>query len=135
MTHNTKILLDGLMFPEGPRWHAEKLWFSDMQGLHVMTVDLGGNAEKIVEIKASPSGLGWLPDGRLLVVSMIDRRLLLAILEACVEGDAARGLEACARVAESGAANGRATKAQAGVGLKPWSRRTTARRLGESVRR
>jgi sugar lactone lactonase YvrE len=76
MSHNTKILLDGLLFPEGPRWHAEKLWFSDMQGLHVMTVDLNGNAEKIVEIKASPSGLGWLPDGRLLVVSMIDRRLL-----------------------------------------------------------
>lgn len=76
MPHDTKILLDGLLFPEGPRWHAEKLWFSDMQGLHVMTVDLNGNAEKIVEIKASPSGLGWLPDGRLLVVSMIDRRLL-----------------------------------------------------------
>jgi sugar lactone lactonase YvrE len=76
MSHDTKILLDGLLFPEGPRWHAEKLWFSDMQGLHVMTVDLNGNAEKIVEIKASPSGLGWLPDGRLLVVSMTDRRLL-----------------------------------------------------------
>jgi sugar lactone lactonase YvrE len=76
MSHDTKILLDGLLFPEGPRWHEQKLWFSDMQGLHVMTVDLNGNAEKIVEVKASPSGLGWLPDGRLLVVSMIDRRLL-----------------------------------------------------------
>ena len=76
MPHDTKILLDGLFFPEGPRWHGEKLWFSDMQGLHVMTVDLNGNAEKIVEVKASPSGLGWLPDGRLLVVSMTDRRLL-----------------------------------------------------------
>jgi len=76
MSHETKILLDGLLFPEGPRWHETKLWFSDMQGLHVMTVDLNGNAEKIVQIKASPSGLGWLPDGRLLVVSMIDRRLL-----------------------------------------------------------
>jgi len=76
MSHDTKILLDGLLFPEGPRWHEEKLWFSDMQGLHVMTVDLDGNAEKIVEVSASPSGLGWLPDGRLLVVSMTDRRLL-----------------------------------------------------------
>jgi DNA polymerase-3 subunit gamma/tau len=37
------------------------------------------------------------------VLDLIDRRLLLAILEACVEGDAARGLEACGRVAESGA--------------------------------
>jgi len=76
MPHDTKTLLDGLLFPEGPRWHGNKLWFSDMQGLHVMTVDLDGRAEKIVKVQASPSGLGWLPDGRLLVVSMIDRRLL-----------------------------------------------------------
>ena len=76
MREKTRILLDGLLFPEGPRWHGGKLWFSDMQALHVMTVDLDGNAEKIAKIQASPSGLGWLPDGRLLVVSMIDRRLL-----------------------------------------------------------
>ena len=37
---------------------------------------MDGNAEKIVKVQSSPSGLGWLPDGRLLVVSMIDRRLL-----------------------------------------------------------
>ena len=76
MTHDTKILLDGLLFPEGPRWHNDKLWFSDMQGLHVMTVDLEGNSEKIIKVKNSPSGLGWLPDDRLLIVSMTDRRLL-----------------------------------------------------------
>ena len=76
MSHATKILLDGLIFPEGPRWHDGKLWFSDMQGLHVMTVNMDGKAEKIVEVQCSPSGLGWLPDGRLLVVSMMDRRLL-----------------------------------------------------------
>jgi sugar lactone lactonase YvrE len=76
MPHDTRILLDGLLFPEGPRWHAGKLWFSDMQELHVMTLDLDGNSEKIVKVKNSPSGLGWFPDGRLLVVSMTDRRLL-----------------------------------------------------------
>ena len=76
MAHETKVLLDGLLFPESPRWHDGKLWFSDMQGLHVMTLDMDGNAEKIVEVQCSPSGLGWLPDGRLLVVSMMDRRLL-----------------------------------------------------------
>ena len=76
MSNDTTILLEGLLFPEGPRWHAGKLWFSDMQGLHVMTVDLDGNTEKIVKINESPSGLGWLPDGRLLIVSMTDRRLL-----------------------------------------------------------
>lgn len=76
MTHDTTILIDGLFFPEAPRWHDDKLWFSDMQGLHVISVDLAGNSEKIVKVQGSPSGLGWLPDGRLLVVSMIDRRLL-----------------------------------------------------------
>jgi len=85
MTHDTKILLDGLLFPEGPRWHDGKLWFSDMQGLHVMTLDMAGNAEKIVEVQCSPSGLGWLPDGRLLVVSMMDRRLLRFDPEGLVE--------------------------------------------------
>ncbi len=76
MTLETSILLDGLFFPEGPRWHNGKLWFSDMHGHYVMTVDLEGRAEKIVEVPGWPSGLGWLPDGRLLVVSMTDRRLL-----------------------------------------------------------
>ncbi len=76
MSLKTAVLLDGLIFPESPRWHLGKLWFSDMQGLHVMTVDATGQAEKIVEVNGSPSGLGWLPNGRLQVVSMLDRRLL-----------------------------------------------------------
>ena len=72
----TTVLLDGLAFGESPRWHDGKLWFSDMHAHRVMTVDLGGKAETIVEVPGQPSGLGWLPDGRLLVVSMTDRRLL-----------------------------------------------------------
>lgn len=76
MSLETRILLDGLAFAEGPRWHDGKLWFSDMHAHRVMTVDLDGNAETIVEVPNWPSGLGWLPDGRLLVVSMTDRRLL-----------------------------------------------------------
>jgi len=72
----TEILLDGLGFPEAPRWHDGKLWFSDMGTCRVMTVDLDGNAETVVEVPEQPSGLGWLPDNRLLVVSMKDRCLL-----------------------------------------------------------
>ena len=67
------MLLDGLYFPEGPRWHEGKLWFSDMHGHRVITLGLDGTAETVVEVPATPSGLGWLPDGRLLVVSMEDR--------------------------------------------------------------
>jgi sugar lactone lactonase YvrE len=70
------VLLDGLYFPEGPRWHENRLWFSDMHGHQVIALGLDGKAETVVEVPAAPSGLGWLPDGRLLVVSMEDRRLL-----------------------------------------------------------
>jgi sugar lactone lactonase YvrE len=70
------VLLDGLYFPEGPRWHDDRLWFSDMHGHRVMTVGLDGSESTVVEVPGAPSGLGWLPDGRLLVVSMEDRRLL-----------------------------------------------------------
>jgi sugar lactone lactonase YvrE len=75
-TLKTELLIDGLRFPEGPRWRDGKLWFSDMQSGLVQTVDLNGQLEKIAEVAQSPSGLGWLPDGRLLIVSMADRRLL-----------------------------------------------------------
>jgi sugar lactone lactonase YvrE len=76
MVAQTTVLVDGLAFPEGPRWHDGKLWFSDMHAYQVKTVDLSGRLETIVEVPGQPSGLGWLPDGRLLVVSMTDRRLL-----------------------------------------------------------
>ncbi|MBW2560772.1 MAG: SMP-30/gluconolactonase/LRE family protein, partial [Deltaproteobacteria bacterium] len=76
MTLQTTLLLDGLGFPEGPRWHDGKLWFSDFVMKKIMTVDLEGTVETIAEVPCQPSGLGWLPDQTLLVVSMADRRLL-----------------------------------------------------------
>lgn len=69
-------LLDGLTFPEGPRWHDGRLWFSDFYTQRVVAVDPGGRAETMLEIPQRPSGLGWTPDGALLVVSMLDRRVL-----------------------------------------------------------
>ena len=72
----TEALLDGLRFPEGPRWHEGRLWFSDMHAQRVIAVAPDGAAETVLELGQDPSGLGWLPDGRLLVVSMQDRRLL-----------------------------------------------------------
>jgi sugar lactone lactonase YvrE len=71
-----KVLLDGLMFTEGPRWHDGKLFFSDMHAHKVMSVDLEGKTQTVAEVPAWPSGLGWLPDGRLLIVSMTDRKVL-----------------------------------------------------------
>jgi sugar lactone lactonase YvrE len=76
MTGKTEVLLDGLRFGEAPRWHGDRLWFSDMHSGWVMTVDLEGRTERIAHVPCQPSGIGWRPDGSLLVVSMTDRRLL-----------------------------------------------------------
>ena len=71
-----ETLLDGLTFPEAPRWHDGRLWFSDFYSHRVMAVDMNGRAETIVEVPNRPSGLGWTREGHLLIVSMLDRRLL-----------------------------------------------------------
>ncbi|MEC9340247.1 MAG: SMP-30/gluconolactonase/LRE family protein [Pseudomonadota bacterium] len=71
----TKVF-EGLVFGEGIRWHDGKLWVSDMFGHRVLTIDGDGRDETILEVPYRPSGLGFLPDGGLLVVSMQDRKLL-----------------------------------------------------------
>ena len=63
-------------FFECPRWHDGRLWVSDYWGGRVSAISPDGTSETVVEVPASPSGLGWLPDGTLLVVSMMDRKLL-----------------------------------------------------------
>ncbi|MBI3744217.1 MAG: SMP-30/gluconolactonase/LRE family protein [Chloroflexi bacterium] len=75
-TRTPKVLLENIMFPEGPRWHKDRLWFSDMYAHEVVAVDMQGKREVICRVEQQPSGLGWLPDGRALIVSMLDRRLL-----------------------------------------------------------
>jgi sugar lactone lactonase YvrE len=70
------VVLDGLVFPEGPRWHDGRLWFSDMHAHKVMAMSPGGETELIAEVPNRPSGLGFQPDGRLLIASMGDRKLL-----------------------------------------------------------
>jgi len=76
MSREARLLVGGLVFPECPRWREGKLWFSDMHGLKVMRADLSGRTETIAEVTGQPAGLGWLPNGGLLVVSQTDRRLL-----------------------------------------------------------
>ena len=72
----TQALIGGLAFAESPRWHQGELWFSDFYTHEVRRVDLAGQVRTVAMVPNQPSGLGWLPDGRLLVVSMVDRRLL-----------------------------------------------------------
>lgn len=72
-----ELLIDGLSFGEGPRWHEGRLFFSDFYTHRVLAIAPGGSAETIAEVPQRPSGLGWLPDGRLLIVSMVDRCLMV----------------------------------------------------------
>jgi sugar lactone lactonase YvrE len=71
-----KTLLTGLVFGEQPRWHEDRLWFSDWGTQDVIAVDLEGNSEVILHGPAFPLCVDWLPDGRLLVVSAREGRLL-----------------------------------------------------------
>ena len=76
MSKNTEVLIEGLTFTEGPRWRDGRLYFSDFFTHRVLAVDTKGNMETIVETPQQPSGLGWSPDGSMLIVSMNDQKLL-----------------------------------------------------------
>jgi sugar lactone lactonase YvrE len=71
-----RTLLEGGASFEAPRWHESRWWASDFYRHAVVSVDGDGNEETVLEVEGQPSGLGWLPDGSLLVVSMRDHALL-----------------------------------------------------------
>jgi sugar lactone lactonase YvrE len=77
VTTATTTVIDNLHFAESPRWRDGRLWFSDFYCGEVASVLPSGSDLRIeARVAEEPSGLGWLPDGRLLVVSMRDRRVL-----------------------------------------------------------
>jgi len=73
-------VIDGIDFGEAPRWHEGRLWFSDFYQQTISSVEIhaDGTGTRHVELEhdGRPSGLGWLPDGRLLFVSMLDRKVM-----------------------------------------------------------
>ena len=71
-----RVLAGGLHFGEAPRWHDGVLWFSDFFDYAVKTVDLDGHIVVKLSMADRPSGLGWMPDGSMLIVSMTARSLL-----------------------------------------------------------
>jgi sugar lactone lactonase YvrE len=76
VTAETTTVAAGFSFPESPRWHDDSLWFCDMQEQRIHRLGLNGTAE-VRPFPATPGGLGWDSDGRLLAVAMTERRLLV----------------------------------------------------------
>jgi sugar lactone lactonase YvrE len=76
MVGKPRTVLGGLAFPEGPRWRDGELYFSDMHADEVVAMKPDGSRRTVFKHDQPVSGLGWLPDGRMLVVSMEDRKLM-----------------------------------------------------------
>ncbi|MGN6695255.1 MAG: SMP-30/gluconolactonase/LRE family protein [Aquihabitans sp.] len=88
-------LFEGGKFFEGPRWRGGTWWVSDFYRHTVSRIATDGTETVVVEVAAQPSGLGWLPDGSLVISSMKDHKILrfadgelsvLADLEGMVAG-------------------------------------------------
>lgn len=71
-----RTLAHNLMFGEGLRWRNDRFWFSDMHDGRVQSVDLDGDLQTLCRVPGQPSGLGWTPDGKLLVVSMSGQKIM-----------------------------------------------------------
>ena len=76
MGRATRTLADGIYFGEGPRWHDGRLWFSDFYAKAVKSVSPSADLRTEFTIDDQPSGLGWMPDGSMLIVSMTKRQVL-----------------------------------------------------------
>ena len=85
-THEARKISTGYSWPECPRWHEGTFWFSDMYTGTLKTLDADGNATVVVDANARAAdtdvpivlgGFGWLPDGRLIVVSMHEQLVLV----------------------------------------------------------
>jgi sugar lactone lactonase YvrE len=72
----SELVLDGLAFPESPRWQGGRLWVSDWGAHEVLAIEPGGRSEVVARVDSFPMCIDHLPDGRLLVVASADRRLL-----------------------------------------------------------
>jgi sugar lactone lactonase YvrE len=71
-----QTLMTGIVFGESPRWHDERLWFSDWGTQEIIAVDLEGKSEVILRVPSFPFCIDFMPDGRLLIVSASERLLL-----------------------------------------------------------
>jgi sugar lactone lactonase YvrE len=72
--YEARVVREALSFGECPRWHGDRLWYSDFYRHAIFSIDEESSDERLeVMVPNQPSGLGWLPDGDLLYVSMTDQ--------------------------------------------------------------
>jgi sugar lactone lactonase YvrE len=62
-------LMTGIVLGESPRWHEDRLWFSDWGSRELITLDLHGRSDVVLRMPSLPFCTDWLPDGRLLITS------------------------------------------------------------------
>ena len=74
--HAPTTLLTGLGLVESPRWHGDRLYFSDWSAGEVIAIGLGGASEVVARVDSLPLCTAWHPDGRLILVSSREGRLL-----------------------------------------------------------
>ena len=76
-TDEPQVLLSGLAIGESPRWHEDRLWFANWGTQEIVAVDLEGEGEVVTRVPTTiPFSIDWLPDGRMIVVSGPEARLL-----------------------------------------------------------
>lgn len=75
-TPTAEPFLTDLFFGECPRWHEGRLWYSDFFDRKVFSASPDGERRVEVDFDGEPAGLGWLPDGRLLINSRHDRAVM-----------------------------------------------------------
>ncbi|RMI28868.1 SMP-30/gluconolactonase/LRE family protein [Nocardia stercoris] len=86
MSREFVTVVPGCTYLEAPRWHRDRLWFSDLYTHRVLSAREDGSDVRVeAELAGPPVGLGWLPDGRLLVVSAEDSRLLIRRADGTLE--------------------------------------------------
>jgi sugar lactone lactonase YvrE len=83
--YEERVLIDNLMYPEGPRWHDGNFFVADFYACEIQVTDLDGRHDTLIEVPNQPSGMGWLGDGRMFVVSMLDARLLEIVGDELIE--------------------------------------------------
>jgi sugar lactone lactonase YvrE len=81
VAQDVKLLADDFIFLEAPRWRGQELWVSDVFDLKVYALNASGQRRVVCQVPHRPSGLGFLPDDKPIVVSAIDRKLMQIVGE------------------------------------------------------